>query len=213
MREPVRLFDPIALPPPNRRIYRRLGYRRGVTRISPEEEKDVERWIAEAAALVRLKGAARRLHVIRKNEAGVAIAGGPTWQSRDLAAFVGAADEIVLLGATAGPEIVAAVRRDADGQMLKRGVVFDAVGSEMADAALDWIMAFYNRTLRREGRGLSRRRYSAGYGDFSLAGQVDIHRLLEMERWGVHITDSFILEPEKSVTAVAVVGALKGGME
>ncbi len=213
MREPVRLFDPIALRPPRQRICRRLGYRRGVTRLSPEEEKDVERWIAEAAALVRLKGAARRLPVIRNNEAGVTIADGPTWQSRDLSAFVGAADEIVLLGATAGPEIVAAVRRDAAGQMLKRGVVLDAVGSEMADAALDWIVAFYNRTLRREGRGLSRRRYSAGYGDFLLAGQADIHRLLEMERWGVHITDSFILEPEKSVTAVAVVGALKEGAE
>ena len=120
--------------------------------------------------------------------------------------FVGAGDEIVLLGATAGAEIAEAVRRDANIQMLKRGVVLDAVGSEMADAALDWIAAFYNRTLRREGKSLSRRRYSAGYGDFSLSGQADIHRLLEMERWGVHITDSFMLVPEKSVTAVAVVG-------
>jgi hypothetical protein len=206
MRELLLIFDPIPLKPPSRRIYRRLGYRQGVTRLSPEEKRDMERWIAEAGALVRLKGAAKRLPVTRKNETEVEIADGPTWQSRDLAAFVGAGDEIVLLAATAGAEIAEAVRRDANGQMLKRGVVLDAVGSEMADAALDWIAAFYNRTLRREGKSLSRRRYSAGYGDFSLAGQADIHRLLEMERWGVHITDSFMLIPEKSVTAVAVVG-------
>ncbi|HOG15704.1 MAG TPA: hypothetical protein PLB96_00035 [Syntrophales bacterium] len=213
MREPLRLFDPIPLQPPNRRIYRRLGYRQGVTKLSPGERVELERWIAEAAVLIRLKGAAKRLSLIRSGEGEVAIAGGPTWRSRDLAAFVGGAGEIVLLAATAGPQIAAAVRRDAGGEMLKRGVVFDAVGSEMTDAALDWIAAFCNRTLRREGMGLSRRRYSAGYGDFSLAGQADIYRLLEMERWGVRITDSFMLEPEKSVTAVAVVQALKEGTE
>jgi len=206
MRELLRIFDPIPLQPPSRRIYRRLGYRQGVTRLSPEDKRDMERWIAEAGALVHLRGAAKRLPVIRKNEAEVTIANGPTWQSRDLAAFVGAGDEMVLLGATAGAEIAEAVRRDANVSMLKRGVVLDAVGSETVDAALDWIAAFCNRTLRREGKSLSRRRYSAGYGDFSLSAQADIHRLLEMERWGVHITDSFMLVPEKSVTAVAVVG-------
>jgi len=205
MKEPLRLFDRIVLAPPDARIYRRLGYRRGVTRLSPEEKKNIDGWIAEAASVVRLRGAARILPARRTGENEVALVGVPAWRSRDLAVFVGDAGEIVLLGATAGPEIVDAVRRDTGEGMLRRGVVLDAAASEMVDAALDWMTSFLNRTLRREGRGLSRRRYSAGYGDFPLAGQADIHQLLDMERWGVRITKSFMLEPEKSVTAVAVV--------
>lgn len=50
----------------------------------------------------------------------------------------------------------------------------DAVASEMADAALDWIMDYINRQLRREGRHLLPRRFFAGYADFALDNQAEL---------------------------------------
>ena len=61
MREPLRLFDPIPLQPPNRRIYRRLGYRQGVTKLSPGERVELERWIAEG--VVRAESGIPRVSV------------------------------------------------------------------------------------------------------------------------------------------------------
>jgi hypothetical protein len=88
-----------------------------------------------------------------------------------------------------------------------RAVVLDAAASEIVDAALDWIMAYCNQGLRREGKMLMNTRYSAGYGDLALDSQRAFYRLLGLERLGVSMTDTCILVPEKSVTAVTGVVA------
>jgi cobalamin-dependent methionine synthase I len=72
----------------------------------------------------------------------------------------------------------------------------------MTDAALDWLMAYFNIQLRREGKKLLPRRFSAGYADLKLENQKSIYDLLEMQKIGVAISSNFILRPEKSVTAI-----------
>ncbi|HQJ30972.1 MAG TPA: hypothetical protein PLG18_07540, partial [Syntrophales bacterium] len=83
-----------------------------------------------------------------------------------------------------------------------------AAASETVDAALDWITAYFRTLLRREGKTLLNSRFSAGYGDFSLENQRDMHRLLQLEQLGVAITPACVLVPEKSVTAVTGIIAL-----
>jgi hypothetical protein len=96
------------------------------------------------------------------------------------------------------------------GENLTRAVILDAVASEMTDSGLDWIMDYMNQVLMRKARRLTKARFSAGYGDFSLENQKVIHELLRLDKIGVFITDSCILMPEKSVTAVAgIVAPLK----
>jgi len=46
-------------------------------------------------------------------------------------------------------------------------------------------------------------RFSAGYADFNLENQKAIHEMLQMGKNGVAITPSFILLPEKPVTAIS----------
>ena len=106
------------------------------------------------------------------------------------------------MGATAGPEIMTAIQEDAAGRNVTRGVVLDATAGETVDAALDWIMAYYNQTLRRQGKRLLSARYSAGYGDLALENQRTMYRLLALEKIGVEIMETCILIPEKSVTAI-----------
>ncbi len=47
------------------------------------------------------------------------------------------------------------------------------------------------------------RRFSAGYADFNLENQRAIYDILQMGKIDVTITSSFILLPEKSVTAIS----------
>ena len=107
------------------------------------------------------------------------------------------------MGATAGSPVMDAIREKTLRQEMTAAVVYDATASEMADAALDWITGFVNRQIRREGKSLLPRRFSAGYGDFELENQKAIFDKLRMDKIGVALSERFVLIPEKSVTAIS----------
>jgi hypothetical protein len=199
---PTVFFDRILIEAPRERIYRRLGYRAGITSLPAGQEAEVERYIEDALSLINLRGAGRRLNVLGQ-QAQITLDGQEVFHSRRLANFLQECGEVVLMGATAGSEVMAAIAEDVTGDRMTRGVVIDAVASEMVDASLDWIMSYFGRELRRENKALKPNRYSAGYGDFLLENQAVMFRLLELARLGVHITASYLLIPEKSVTAIA----------
>jgi len=79
----------------------------------------------------------------------------------------------------------------------------------MADNALSWIINYFNRQLSRESKQLTSKRFSAGYGDFSLENQKIIYDVLKLEQLGISLSDKYMLIPEKSVTAVVGI-KLKG---
>ncbi len=199
----VTFFEKISVPLPKERVFRRLGFKQGVTGLSPEEAKKLEFGMDEALAHIHLRGAAKRIAVSEKGPDGLKLADGVELAGRKLAALLKNSEEVLLMGATAGPEIMAAIGRLSNAGDLAKAVVFDAVASEVVDSALDWIVTYYNNVLRREGRHLTSRRYSAGYADFVLENQAIFFRELELEKLGVRLTESFILVPEKSVTAIA----------
>jgi hypothetical protein len=198
----VLYFNNISIATPIAQIYRRLGFRKGVTDLSPKDEAQTGRYIETALSLIRLQGAARRLPVLLEGKATVRLPEEATFESRRLLKFLCDSDEILLMGATAGTEIMSAIQEDAAGRNVTRGIVLDATASEVVDAALDWIMAYCNQTLRRQGRRLLTARYSAGYGDLALENQQTMYRLLALEKIGIEITQTCILIPEKSVTAI-----------
>lgn len=198
----VTLIEKIILDPPASKIYSRLGYRKKLTSLSWAREKETDRYIEEAAALISLQGAFLRLPIQAKDSRTVRLAGGSSLESAKLARFLGACTEAVLMGATSGSAVMDGIRNRTSEDNLTAAVVYDATASEMTDAALDWLMSYINRQLRREGKQLLKRRFSAGYGDFALANQKEIYRRLHLERIGVALTPSFLLIPEKSVTAI-----------
>jgi hypothetical protein len=199
---PVVFFESISIPLPRKEIYRRLGFMKGVTEISSSQNEEIERFIQDALSLIHLKGAGLRMPVQEIKGSRIILAEDVTFESNQLAALLRNCREIVLMGATAGNEIMKAIEEDAAGRNVTRGIVFDATASETVDASLDWIMGYFNRTLLRENRQLLKKRYSAGYGDLLLETQNTIYRLLQLDRIGIRITESCILIPEKSVTAV-----------
>ena len=199
---PVLFFDSIAIPTPRRNIYRRLGFVKGVTSLPPGQKEEIERFIDDAASLIRLKGAGLRMPVETIKGGKIVLKGGAEFESEQLARFLAGCAEVVLMGATAGSAIMQAIEGDAGGANVTRGVVFDAAACEIVDSALDWIMDYFNQTLRRENKRLLTKRYSAGYGDLFLPAQQLMYNLLQLDKIGVEITENCILIPEKSVTAI-----------
>jgi hypothetical protein len=195
-------FDTITVGVPTEKIYRRLGYRQGITRLQLQEKEEIDQAIEDALALIRLGGVAVPLTIKEKKTAGILLSTGEAIKSRNLAKLLQGSESVLLMGATAGSDIMDAIGEDLCGQ-LTRGVVLDATASEMVDSALDWMMAYFNHILCRESGKLTKRRLSCGYGDFFLNNQQWIYRALGLDQLGVRLTEAFLLVPEKSVTAVA----------
>ncbi len=197
---------------PMKAIYARLGFKKGVTAVKAAEKDGLAATIEEAEGIVHLKGAACILGLSRTEMDRVELEDGTIFSSRALARMLSGCEKVLLMGATAGQPIMDAILAATSSDDLSRAVVLDAVASEMTDSGLDWIMDYVNQDLTRRARRLTKARFSAGYGDFLLDNQKAIHHLLRLDVIDVSITDSFILIPEKSVTAIAGVVDMKRNM-
>lgn len=198
----LHFFMSIHIPVPRKDIYRRLGYRRGITQVNDDLKGKIEDAIEYALTLVQLKGAGMRIPIQEMGQSKIILSKSIVFESKDLAKMLRDCEEILLMGATAGNDIIDAIREDTDANDLTRGVVLDAVASEMVDASLDWIINYFNHELRRENKQIIKRRFSAGYGDFMLENQNLIYNILDLGHIGIRINESCIFMPEKSVTAV-----------
>jgi len=203
MLESIIFLEKISIDPPYEKIYQRLGFKKRTTQISETQQEETDRFIQEASSLISLKGSLLRLAIKHNDGEKIILAGGLTFTSKKLSAFLRDCREAILMGATAGSAIVEAIKEKTRQDDLGAAVVYDATASEMTDAGLDWIMDYLNQHLRREGKTLLPRRFSAGYVDFNLENQRAIYDMLQMGKIGVTITPSFILLPEKSVTAIS----------
>ncbi len=192
----------IVVSPPLAKIYQRLGFRKTTSQISSKTQKETDRIITRAASLISLRGSFLRLAISNNTDGEISLDGDVKLHSQKLSVFLRECKEALLMGATAGNEIMEAIKEKSAQGDLQAAVVYDATASEMADAALDWIMDYINQLIRRERKTLLPRRFSAGYADFDLSNQKIIHQLLALENIGVQITNECILLPEKSVTAL-----------
>jgi len=199
----IKYFNPITLSTPKDRIYSRLGFTKGITKLDDKQRDEVEGYIEKALEIVELKGAGAILPIDKIEASKIILTEDITFESESLAKFLVDSQEVLLMAATSGSKIVEAISKDSAGKDVTAAVVFDAVASEMADKALSWIINYFNRQLSRENKQLTPKRFSAGYGDFSLENQKIIYNILKLEQLGISLSGNYTLIPEKSVTAVA----------
>lgn len=110
-------------------------------------------------------------------------------------------DKIVLFGATLGVGVDQLLFRTSKTDMA-RAVVLQACAAALLEEYCDACQDEIAEELKREGRFL-RPRFSPGYGDFSIEYQRNVIRMLDSAKTiGLTITDSMMMVPSKSVTAV-----------
>jgi hypothetical protein len=174
-------------------IYRRLGYTQA-TQVPAETKNKIDITIQTAATLCKPHAVSKIVSLGSLHEI--------TTKSKDLAKFLNKFQEVILFGVTIGPELIA--KRD---ELLHTdpatGVIYDAVGSELVEEALNIYQNKLRITLRREGKNLSTARFSPGYGDCDITVQDIFFKVLPMAQLGVTLTPTYIMRPEKTITAFA----------
>lgn len=120
-------------------------------------------------------------------------------EGEDLKAFLQDCDQVILLAATLGaePDLLQKQLRLRD---MSEAVILDAAGSAAVENVCDNLCV--DLAAQFAPRFLTDR-FSPGYGDFPLSQQRWFFQLLDMpRRLGVSLTDSFLMLPQKTVTAV-----------
>lgn len=196
-------FESIPAVPKRNYVLTRLGYRKNLTKMSISDQRKLDQGFKDGLIYCRPRGAAGRFIITSHQEDSIIIETGLSFQSNSLARFLFNCDELLLFAATVGEEVVERIHFEVEQGDVAYGAILDAIASETADAGLDWIMDFVNRILYREGKKISKHRYSPGYGDLNLSYQKAIFGLLDLSKLDLKLTEKMMLTPEKSVIAIA----------
>ena len=110
-------------------------------------------------------------------------------------------DKVILLAATLGIETDRLIRM-YEARDMTRAVIFDACASALIETCCDGICTSLEREAGKEGL-YPTKRFSPGYGDMPLSAQPGLIRVLDAQRKiGLTLSDSLIMLPRKSVTAI-----------
>lgn len=118
------------------------------------------------------------------------------------------AEEVAVMAVTIGSAVEEAIDSAFSAGEYSRALLLDAAATTATEACADYL----NRTITAEAkrRGLyTAFRFSPGYGDWDITVQSDIVRLSEGDSIGITVTESSMLIPRKSVTAVIPLRAQK----
>ena len=121
--------------------------------------------------------------------------------SKDLATYLSNCSGCLLMGATVGLELDRLIARYGRVSPV-RALLLQAIGAERVEALCD---AFLNeQKVEYEKKGMILKpRYSPGYGDLSLEAQIPLLAALDCRRQiGLTLTESLMMSPTKSVTAI-----------
>lgn len=122
-------------------------------------------------------------------------------ESKNLAKNLKGCEQAVIFGATLGIGVDRLIQRTSITNMAK-AVVLQACAAAYLEEYCDICQEKIAEELQKEGKYL-RPRFSPGYGDFSLSHQPQLLRMIESAKTiGLTMTDSFLMTPTKSVTAL-----------
>lgn len=192
---------PVAMPVAA--INRRLGRRKDAQAVSAVQEAQLAQWMAEAFARCRPEGVFGCLAIVDNDGHKVTLSDASVIENDAVARLLAGCQYAWLAASTIGSELPVWVNQAIAAGNGAKAVVADAVGSETVEAAMDVLQSYAGTTFRRRGRQLSGKRFSVGYGGWDLSAQAMFFAWLPLADMGLRLTASAIIEPEKTITAIA----------
>ena len=120
-----------------------------------------------------------------------------TVKSHSLTVNLNKCKKVVVFAATLGIEVDRAIEKYSK-ILQSKASMYHAVGSALIESFCNYVNDAVTENVRK-----STRRFSPGYGDLPLECQKDILRALDAERKiGIILSDSLLISPSKSVTAI-----------
>ena len=180
-------------------ILRYLGYKD--TGVTKQIQNLINRCESEALKIIEPKYVYRRFGICETEE-GIRVENTDlVFKGMDIVEHLKECREVVLLGVTAGMALDRVIRRWMISEP-DAGVVLDSCGIQAVEQIADLAEKEIEAQVLAEGYHVTWR-FSPGYGDLPLETQRDMVRVLDLSRRiGVSLTESCLMVPSKSVTAI-----------
>jgi cobalamin-dependent methionine synthase I len=187
---------------PVREVIRRMGYPGG-----KEPDPGIRQILSEemerAAGLFHFRGIYRVMDiqnlandVLSFREDSFVI------RSQQVCRMLRNARQVVFFMVTIGKGLEENVHTLLQQDETTRAFILDAIGSETADEAANVLHWKTLSDLARQQGMKATPRFSPGYGDWPVTEQPDMLRMCEGQRIGISVTESCLMIPRKSVSAV-----------
>ncbi len=173
----------------------------GVSNSDGSMDALIDRAEKEVIAASRPKHVYKHIDIAEGEREGCVSLAGTVIESRDLSAHLSGCTEGFLFACTLGIGVDSLVKRHSFTELHMLPVV-QAVSAAYTEYCADEAQRELEKYAEHHGLYL-RPRYSPGYGDFQLSCQRFLFDALQISKnIGVSLTDSFLMVPFKSVTAV-----------
>jgi len=144
--------------------------------------------------------------IVSVKENSVVLEGGVKLSGSFLASYLKGARSLGIFVVTIGHALEdKASRLMAEGEGLD-GYLLDRIGSLAAESLAENFEKLMRREFKRRSLSVSRR-LSPGYCDWRIEEQFELVKLVDFSKAGVRLTDSCMMVPKKSISAVAGIGA------
>ncbi len=179
-------------------VVRYLGY--GKNKPDVQVLKKIEDCICEMKEKLSLRACYERLSLCF-DDCGKLSFGNIKTDSKSLRKSLSGCDEVVVFAATIGVGADRIIQRYSVTSP-SSAVVAQAVGTALVEKWCDVLCERIEGREREDGKFL-RPRFSPGYGDFPIEMQRNIFGMLDCPKTiGVSLTDSLLMVPSKSVSAI-----------
>ncbi len=167
-----------------------------------QEAAQTVRLLADGAGSVRYYPYDSMTHTI------IAESGNLTLSSDAICRHLAEAEEVAVMAVTIGSAVEQAINTAFSAGEYSHALLLDAAATTATEACADHLNRIVTAEARRRGL-FTAFRFSPGYGDWDITVQPDIVRLSEGDSIGITVTESSMLLPRKSVTAVIPLRAQK----
>lgn len=190
------------LPLNKKEILRYLGYKRK-QELSPEISTEIDQLMIEVQDVANPRYTFLIFDCeVSEEEKSVAVVGTDLiLTGNSIYRHLKEAKKVALLAATLGIEVERQIRQ-YELTDLSKGLILDACCTEYIEKVCDLAECEIEQEAVRQNLTLNRR-FSPGYGDLPLAVQPDFLAVLEADkRLGINLSESLLMIPRKSVSAV-----------
>jgi hypothetical protein len=198
----IHRIENIHIEPPRKDILARLKYNVHKTKLNEKSTALFEKTLGFAVSICECRGVYRFLDIEEKSDREIVLSGGIVFESVSLAKLLKNSSKAVMMATTVGAEITVETNMLIGKNRASEAIIVDAAASEIADEVMNKINLLCANLAKKEGFKLTKMRFSPGFGDLGVENQKLFFKTLELEKMGLKLTESYMIVPEKSVTAI-----------
>ncbi|MFA5143537.1 MAG: vitamin B12 dependent-methionine synthase activation domain-containing protein [Candidatus Omnitrophota bacterium] len=188
----------------------RVSTREKLTRIHAVETKEalldsLGKALEEARSKAAPKIAIVKKFIAKFETASFTLEDGPVISTKELSAYIKGANHIYAFLATIGKDVEEKATSYMNGGDHLSGYLLDRIGSFAVESMAKNAEDALRRKLQLKNLSVSMR-FSPGYCDWPIEEQSKIAQIIDFSSVGVTLTQSCVMVPRKSITAVVAVG-------